>query len=291
VDRRPGRFRHGKAEIRYVVFLLSLASAVGLTLLQVIGNERVSHLRAVGAGNLAERTAIERWYFTAFSFSMIVVVAAGFLPSLLSTSGRRAPLSMLAATHGVASCAWIGIFLVQATLIARGRIATHRRVGVAAVCLAALMIPLGYATCISMVRRGFDLSGDLKVDRDPALAVIFPLGDLIIFAVLVTAAVAYRRRPDMHKRLMLFATIILLPAPLAHLIGHSPWLAALPAPIIGIPIFVLLAAAVAREFLTLRRVHPLTWAIAAAMLLSGPLRAVVIGPSASWHSFVKWLAQ
>jgi uncharacterized membrane protein YozB (DUF420 family) len=253
----PGRFRHRKAELRHVVFLLSLCSAVGLTLLQVIRSERASHVRVVRAGIVAERKAIERWFFTAFSFSMIVIVA-GFLPSLLSASGRRAPLSMLAAAHGVASCAWIGIFLVQATLIARGRIATHMRVGVAAVCLAALMIPLGYATCISMVRRGFDLSGDLKVDRDPALAVIFPLGDLIIFAVLVTAAVAYRRRPDMHKRLMLFATIILLPAPLAHLIGHSPWLAALPAPIIGIPIFVLLAAAVAREFLTLRRVHPLT---------------------------------
>jgi len=40
-----------------------------------------------------------------------------------------------------------------------------------------------------------------------ALGVIFPLGDLIIVAVLETAAVAYRRRPDMHKRLKLFATI------------------------------------------------------------------------------------
>jgi hypothetical protein len=71
---------------------------------------------------------------------------------------------------------------------------------VVAGCVAALMIPLAYATSISMVRRGFDLSGDLRVEHDPAYEVVFPLGDLLMFAALVTAAMIYRRRADMHKR-------------------------------------------------------------------------------------------
>jgi len=99
------------------------------------------------------------------------------------------------------------------------------------------MIPLGYLTSIAMVRRGFDLSGDLRVDHDPAYEVVFPLGDLFTFVVLLTAALSYRRHPDMHKRLMLFANIALMPAPLAHLIGHVRWLAALPGAIIVILFF------------------------------------------------------
>ena len=235
--------------------------------------------------------ATERWFFTALACSMIAVAAAGFLPSLLDTVGRRAPLSPLAAAHGIVFSIWLAIFFVQARLVASGHIVFHRRAGIAAGFVAALMIPLAYATCIAMVRRGFDLSGDLKAERDPAYEVIFPLGDLFIFAVLITATVAYRRRPDMHKRLILLANIALMPAPFAHLIGHVPWLAAMPRAIIIIPIFLFLSAAVGREFLLRGRVHPLTWGVTAAMLISGPLRAAVLGPSAAWHSFVSWLAR
>jgi hypothetical protein len=66
-----------------------------------------------------------------------------------------------------------------------------------------------------MVRRGFDLSGDLRIDHDPPYETVFALRNLLIFSVLVIAALAYRHRPEIHKRLMLFANIELMPAPLA----------------------------------------------------------------------------
>lgn len=175
---------------------------------------------------MRKSVATDRWFFTAIACSMIAVTMVGFLPSLVNTAGRRAPLSALAAAHGIVFGIWLGIFLLQARLIANRHIAIHRRVGMLAGLVATVMVPLGYATCISMVRRGFDLSGDLKAEQDPAYEVIFPLGDLFMFAVLVTFAIARRDRPDMHKRLMLFANIALMPAPLAHLIGHVPRLAA-----------------------------------------------------------------
>ena len=256
-------------------------------------DERDAGSQALAAGDpsLVENTAAGRWFFTGFAVSMIAVSGAGFLPSLANAAGRRAPLSLLVGAHGIVSFAWLVIFLLQARLAAGRQIRAHKRLGIAAACVAALMILLGYATCVAMVRRGFDLSGDLKAASDPAYLVVFPLGDLLMFAVLLTGALAYRRRPEMHKRLMLFANIALMPAPLAHWIGHVPGLAALPGAIIGIPIAIFLAAAVAREFRTMRRVHPLTWAIGGGMLLSGPLRAAVIGPSAAWHAFMNWLAR
>ena len=267
------------------------AGSPSVSIAQMDVRESDSDVQPAGAKNMPGGIAAGRWFFTGFAVSMILVAGAGFLPSLVNTTARHAPVSLLVGAHGIVYCAWLVIFLVQARLVAARHIQTHRRLGTAAACVAALMIALGYAVCIAMVRRGFDLSGDLKAQQDPAYAVVFPLGDLLMFAVLLTAALCYRRRPEMHKRLMLFANIALIPAPLAHWIGHVPWLAALPGGIIGVPIAIFLAAAVVREFRTLKRIHRLTWAIAGSMLLSGPLRAMVIGPSPAWHAFVSWLAR
>lgn len=174
-------------------------------------------------------------FFTCMALAMLAVAAAGFLPSLLHRAGRRAPLSPLVAVHGILFIAWLIIFLAQSRLIATGHVSPHRRVGVAATFVLGLMVPVGYATTVAMVRRGFDLSGDLRIDHDPLYESIFPFGDLLTFTVLAIAAIAYRQQPEIQKRLMLFANIALMGAPLAHLIGHTPRLAAMPGAIIMVP--------------------------------------------------------
>ena len=71
---------------------------------------------------------------------------------------------------------------------------------------------------------GFDLSGDLvptgtTVDPGTFLA---PAHALVPFGVFVAAAVWCRRRPAVHKRLMMLALVTTTGAPVAHLIGHWP---------------------------------------------------------------------
>lgn len=240
--------------------------------------------------NCGKKVPVERWFFTAFALAMIATSIAGFAPSIVHTARRRAPLSLLAAAHGMVVFAWLLIFLVQSRLVATRHVALHRRLGLAAVFVLALMIPLAYATSVSMVRRGFDLSGDLRIDHDPLYESIFPCVDLTMFSVLAIAALAYRRRPEIHKRLMLFANITLMPAALAHFIGHTPRLASLPAAIMA-PISIFLMAAVARDYLVARRVRALTLGLAILLFVSGPLRAGLIGPSAAWHQFARWLTR
>jgi hypothetical protein len=223
--------------------------------------------------------------------SMLATAIAGFTPSLVYPAGRHAPLSVLAAVHALAFFLWLVIFLVQSRLVATGHLTWHRRVGSASVFVLILMVSLAYATTAAMVRRGFDLSGDLRIDHDPVYESVFPFCNILIFSVLVIAALANRHRPEIHKRLMLFANIELMPAPLAHLIGHTPRLASLPAAIIMIPISMFVIAAVARDFLLARRILPLTWGLATLRMFSGPLEAGLIGPSAAWHHFANWLAR
>jgi hypothetical protein len=75
---------------------------------------------------------------------------------------------------------------------------------------------LAFESTATMVRRGFDLSGDQKIDSHPSagsvsldgyFASVFNYGHLLMFAILAIAAICYRRRPEVHKRLMLFANM------------------------------------------------------------------------------------
>jgi hypothetical protein len=228
-------------------------------------------------------------FFTGMAVAMIVLSILAFVPHIVHTSARRAPLSALAAAHGSVFFGWLLLFVIQSRLVARRRVDLHRRLGLAAVFFLALMLPLAYMTTVAMLRRGFDLSGDLRIDHDPFYESIFPFGDLLMFSVLVAAALAYRGRPQIHKRLMLFGNIALMPAVLAHFIGETPWLAALPAAIILVPIVMFLIAAVVGDYLLARRIRPLTLALASLLFASGPLFAFVIGPSAAWHHIAAWL--
>ena len=239
------------------------------------------------------KTFVERWFFTGMALVMLLTVMLAFIPSIAHPAGRRAPLSMLAAAHGTVFLAWLLIFLVQSWLVATRHVAWHKRLGLASIFILAVMIPLAYETTIGMVKRGFDLSGDLTVGTgdDLAYQAVFPLFNILIFAALVIAALAYRSRPEVHKRLMLFANIELMPAPLAHIIGHHPLLAALPPPIVMVPISMFVIAAVARDLLVMRRIHLLTLGLSVLRMIDGFLEAGPIGSSAGWHHFVSWLAR
>ena len=162
-------------------------------------------------------------FYQIMSLVTIGIVIAAFAPSIVNPASRVAPLTLLVTTHAIVFFAWLLLFLVQTTLVTTGRIALHRRLGITAIGLAAIMIPVGYASAIAMARRRIDLSGDLNIQADPLLPLVFQLGDLLSFATLVTAALLYRRRAEIHKRLMLMCIVGTLMAalPLAHFTGHN----------------------------------------------------------------------
>jgi hypothetical protein len=241
---------------------------------------------------LARRPTVDRWFYIGMAICTLITIVLGFAPSLINTAARKAPPSPLATAHGIVSAAWLLIFLAQATLVATRRISVHRRLGTAAMFLAPVIIVLGYVTAITMARRGFDLSGDLHIEADPLLGIVNPIGDLVPFGILVAAGFLYRRRSDVHKRLMLLATVSgLMPAPLAHFIGHFPRLNAMPPPIILVPLMLFLFASAVYDRVSLGRVHPVSLWVAAAIFVWFLLLNIVIGPSAAWHQFAHRLVR
>jgi hypothetical protein len=129
------------------------------------------------------------------------------------------------------------------------------------------------------------------VEGDPLGALVFPLGDLVSFAVLVAAALWFRRRPDIHKRLMLLATVgALMAAPLAHLLGRLPALRDTP-PVILIPLAMLYLSGAIYDKLTSGRFHPVSLWGGVVLLVWAQARAAVVGPSDAWHAFTAWLVR
>ena len=160
----------------------------------------------------------------------ILLAFVGFGPSLIDHSRRFAPPSPIYIAHGATNLAWLVLFLVQATLVARGRIATHRRVGWAGPVVVAALIVMAVAIVIDGAFRQSDLSGDVaRLVLEPgappfteaqSIAGIWgPLGVLLNFSILVAAGLLFRHRPEVHKRLMVFSLVPLGIESLLHLSG------------------------------------------------------------------------
>jgi hypothetical protein len=122
----------------------------------------------------------------------------------------------------------------------------------------------------------------------PSVSLAIPLLNIAAFAIVILAAWRARRRPDAHKRLILYATIGLCEAAF----GRFPWrqMGFPPAAgaVIGLGALVLLM--LVYDLVSLHRIHrsslwaaPLTFGLGAL--------AVPIGTTPLWQSFAAFLAR
>lgn len=108
--------------------------------------------------------------------------------------------------HGAFAMGWVLLFAVQPWLVRRQAMRWHRAVGLLAITLAVgasiTMIPAQYVASTRDAAAG---GGDVA-----RAMVIGALSSGLQFLLLVLAGALFVRRPTIHKRLMLLATIVLL---------------------------------------------------------------------------------
>src|SRR2546422_9158198 len=153
----------------------------------------------------------ERLFYIGMVVAIVITVFAGFSRTFyLRPYFQTQTLIPLLILHGVVFSSWIVLLLAQTTLVASKRTRTHMRLGIAGGVLASLMIVIGTVTAIIRAKGPSPIPG-----VNPLSFLTIPLGDMFVFAILVGSAFYFRRRVDAHKRLMLLATIALLPAAVA----------------------------------------------------------------------------
>jgi hypothetical protein len=224
----------------------------------------------------------ERWFYLGMSIAIAITVFAGFAPTyFLRPYFTTEPLIPLLHLHGVVFTSWIVLFIIQTTLVAAHRTNIHRRLGIAGGVLAALMVLVGVITAIIRAKHGAAPAGG----PSGLVFLVVPLGDMLVFAILVGAGFYFRRRPDVHKRLMMLATIGIITAAVARL--PFAIMQAGPIAFFGFTdVFILVCAAY--DLVTLRRIHRATILAGLLIIASQPLR-LVIGGTQAWLTIATWL--
>ena len=220
-----------------------------------------------------------------------LIVLAGFARTYYLKGAFATPAlpSLLVHVHGIIMTSWVVLFIVQVTLVARRRTKVHQRLGIAGAGLAVLVFVFGIVTAIYAAARFVNNPSLLPAADPPPLPfLIIPFGDMVIFAILITAALYYRKRLDIHKRLMLLAAINLLtPAiariPLEFIIKGGPLA------FFGLTDLVLVGF-VAFDTIRHRRLHPAFLWGGLFLILMQPLR-IILAPTNAWISFAAALVR
>ena len=235
---------------------------------------------SMAVGQPARRQA-ERAFFTGMALAAALTMFAGFAPTYFLRSSALTPLTPLYHFHGAVFTTWFVLFIVQSSLVAGGRADIHRRVGLFGAILAALMVVLGVIVSIDTLRANVDAGGPV----DARMLLSIPLGSIVVFAMLVTAAVALRHRTDFHKRLMLLASVSMLSAAIGRIfpqVGIAIGPVALVGLFVATDLFV--AALAVYDYVSRGRVHAATLWGGALVIAFKPL-LLALSSTPPWLAF------
>lgn len=236
--------------------------------------------------NRSTWTMGEHRFHTAMSVAIAVAVFVGFAPTFYTRDKSLPALPFVTVLHGVAFTAWVLAYIAQSALAASGRRRLHMRLGYLFTGLGVLITYLGVKTAVEAARRGAPAIADV----DPRAFMVIPFFDIVIFAGLLAAGYLWRRSPDVHKRLMLLASIDLMGPALARVAQRMPsplfsehfpmWAFA------GMLVFI--ATGCAYDWMSRRRIHAVYAWGTLVLTISGPVR-FLLGDTAIWLTFVDGL--
>jgi hypothetical protein len=228
------------------------------------------------------RRHIERGVYTWAALAAVIVVFAGFARSyyLKGVFGTPA-LTGLVHLHGIVMTLWFTLFFVQVRLVASDRVDLHRKLGVFGAVLALLVVAVGTLTAIAGARHGS------PPGRPPPLVFLaIPLGDMVVFSVLVSLGLALRRKPMAHKRLLLLSSLGIVTAAVARI----------PLDFIrngGLPAFfaitdLLLLLCIGYDTVKNRRLHP-AFGFGFLFIIGSQVLRFWLSGTPEWLRFATWL--
>ena len=240
--------------------------------------------------------AIDRWIYVFTAASFVAIVLAGFIPDSLMKieavrAGERPPFPIVLHMHALLMGSFLLLLLAQTWLMATGRRELHMRLGLLSMAIAPALVVVGFvlvatnyhilwgAVQASPPGKKEELRGILNIWENIMLlqmriGILFPL-------FLAIGLKARGRDAGLHKRMMILATAMALPAG----IDRISWLPhTMPASPLSPDLYTLLAVApmflwdVTRN----RRVHP-AYVIWLAINLPFAIAVHGLWDTAWWH--------
>lgn len=183
--------------------------------------------------------------------------------------------------HALVMLGWLGLLVVQPTLVSRGNLALHRRLGRVGAALAVVIVGLGVFTGMA----------SLALHRQPPFFsppffLALTATESLVFGAMVAWAIRRRAATDWHRRLMIGATIIILEPAFGRLLP-IPLMGDWAEPAVAVLQLAVVSIIAAYDRRTRGAVHPATWAIAAVVIatriaISGLAMTPPVAALAGW---------
>ena len=169
---------------------------------------------------------IDRWIYVFTAASFIVITLTGFIPDSIGKiaavqAGQRPPFPLVLHFHAVLMGSFLLLLLTQTILVATGRCALHRRVGIAAFVIAPALVIVGFIlvpTIYSVYDFAQVAAPAVKAAMQQRLhaldnIMLLQLRIGLLFSLFLGIALSARgRNAGIHKRMMFLATAMALPA-------------------------------------------------------------------------------
>jgi hypothetical protein len=151
------------------------------------------------------RVRVDRYFYFGMSLIIAFVTIYGFSQTINTNLLHPAiARPLLLWVHGAAFAAWVALFIIQSSLVRTRHVRLHRSLGWFVAGLGAVMVPLGFAIAVIMGRFHIHQLRDRASAIEASLILSFY--DMVAFAIVFVLAFAWRRKSDLHRRLMFVAT-------------------------------------------------------------------------------------
>jgi hypothetical protein len=229
----------------------------------------------------------ERVFYLGMAIAIAAALLLGFARSLFLRPWfpeyvqQHAPTEAWFYVHGACFVLWVALLATQAGLVTAGNVALHRRLGTVGFVLVPTMVFFGTVGGLIAARRP---TGFFDVPLPPLVFLAKPVLDMVWFATLTGLALAWRRVPQSHKRLMLLATIVLLEAVIVRwpfpFIATDPDIAFAMKALFIVPLVVW-------DYRSQGRLHPVTLWGGLFVIVEQPAFWLISGTDA-WLAFARW---
>lgn len=232
---------------------------------------------------------VQRGFYVGLAVLITVVAVAGFWPTYWGPLlAGILDLHWLLHLHGVVFTSWLALLIVQTVLVYRGRTDLHQRVGkYVGVGWGLLVITIGLSVALGTISPA--VGREFEDLQSFIASFVITLPSIVAFGALFGAALLYRKRPAIHKRLMVVATLALLSAATARLgrnvLGLSEGMSTVVGR--GLPIG-LAGLAIGYDRWIHGRVHPAYWMAIGVLILDDSL--AFLRPTDTWTDFTSQIA-
>lgn len=189
--------------------------------------------------------------------------------------------------HGIITFGWIALVIAQSALVFAGRTSLHRSLGLAGIALGTLLIFTATEIVILLLARGLKEGGPAPREFASLL-----LSTIVLIAALFGLAIAKVNQPEVHKRLMTMATLVILTPALARIIQLlAPGLTRLMRnDLAGYVSDVLILLVAAWDAKRRGRPHP-AYVVGGAAIVVVQLATLAVRSTPGWYAFTDWLAR